>query len=171
MLFIPYSIVYAFSIEQSLLVDPVLGVRLPVKDLALLEPESNLLLGILHRVRSVADIPSDLNAEIAADGARLRSEGVGGAEHLPSGADGLLALPNHAHDGSGHHVIAELREERLLDQVAVVGVEELLSGLTRLHGRELVSLGLEPRDDVADDTALNSIGFDLSSQGKPRMNQ
>ncbi len=63
-----------------LLVDPgVLG-GLPVDDIAILEPESNLLLGVLDAVGSVADVASGDEGVVAADGAGGGGEGVGGTE-------------------------------------------------------------------------------------------
>jgi hypothetical protein len=44
----------------SLLVDPVELGLLPALDLALLEPESNLLLGVLDAVAAVADVAADV---------------------------------------------------------------------------------------------------------------
>lgn len=49
-------------------------------DLALLEPQSNLLLGVLDAVGAVADVAADVDGEVATDGAGGRGEGVGGAE-------------------------------------------------------------------------------------------
>ena len=72
----------------------------------------------------------------------------------------LLSFPNHADNRSTHHVISQLGEERLLDKVAVVGVEELLGGLLGLHGGQSVSLGFESVDNVSDDSTLNTIGLD-----------
>lgn len=45
-----------FESDSSLLVDPGSGVRLPADDLTLLEPERNLLLGVLDAVGAVADV-------------------------------------------------------------------------------------------------------------------
>ena len=44
----------------SLLVDPVELAVLVADDLTLLEPESNLLLGVLDAVRTVADVAADV---------------------------------------------------------------------------------------------------------------
>lgn len=64
----------------SLLVDPVELGSLVADDIALGEPESNLLLGVLDRVGTVADVAADVNGEITTDGARGGGKGVGGAE-------------------------------------------------------------------------------------------
>lgn len=69
-----------FLIIPLLLVNPVVDGRLPRQNLALLEPESNLLLGVLDAVGAVADVAAGLQAVVAADGARGRGKGVGGAE-------------------------------------------------------------------------------------------
>lgn len=136
---------------------------LPVEDLTLLEPKGDLLLGILNRVRSVADVATDLNAKITADSTGGRLKGVGSTEHLTSGGNGLLALPNHGNDGSAEHVIAKLGEEGLVHKVAVVSLEKLLAGHASLHGGQLISLRLESGDNVANNTTLNTIGLDLLS--------
>ena len=44
------------------LVDPVMLSALPRNDLAFLEPKSNLLLGVLDGVRTVADVAADILA-------------------------------------------------------------------------------------------------------------
>lgn len=63
-----------------LLVDPVEGSSLVGDDLTLLEPESNLLLGVLDGVGTVADVAADIDGEVATDGARGRGKRVGGTE-------------------------------------------------------------------------------------------
>lgn len=64
----------------SLLVDPVELGRLPGDELLLLEPEGNLLLGVLDAVGAVADVAADVDGEVATDGAGGRGNGVGGTE-------------------------------------------------------------------------------------------
>lgn len=64
----------------GLLVDPVELGSLVADQVALLEPESNLLLGVLDAVGAVADVAADVDGEVATDGARGGGEGVGGTE-------------------------------------------------------------------------------------------
>ena len=137
---------------------------LPVQDLALFEPELDFLFGVFDRITSVADVASDLDAKVSSDGSGVGFQWVGGSQHLASGGDGLLALPDHADDGSAQHVISHLGEERLLDKIGVVLFEKFLGGLLGLHGGQFVSLGLESADDVTDDSSLDSIWFDLESK-------
>lgn len=54
--------------------------RCPGLNLSLLEPESNLLLGVLDRVGAVADVASDIDGKVATDGTWEGGEGVGGTE-------------------------------------------------------------------------------------------
>ena len=153
---------------MHLLVKPVLRVRLPVEDLSLLKPKRNFFLGILNRVRSVANVATNLNAEISTDSAGGRLQGVRSTEHLTSSGNSLFALPNHGNDGATEHVITELREEGLVHKVAIVLLEKLLAGHTGLHGGHTVSLGLESGDNVANNTTLNTIGLDLLQIEKRR---
>lgn len=70
----------ATRLHLGLLVDPArLGAR-PVLDLAVLEPESDLLLGVLDAVGAVADVAADINGEVTTDGAGEGGKGVGSTE-------------------------------------------------------------------------------------------
>jgi hypothetical protein len=64
----------------DLLVDPVEGSGLVADGLTILEPEGNLLLGVLDGVGAVADVAADIDGEVTTDGARGGGEGVGGTE-------------------------------------------------------------------------------------------
>jgi hypothetical protein len=70
------------SEHANLLVNPGGLAGLPLGD-SLREPKLNLGVGGLDRIRSVADVPSDLDAEVTTDGAHGTVRGLGGAEHLP----------------------------------------------------------------------------------------
>lgn len=65
----------------SLLVDPGLLGRVPLDEVLVLEPQSNLLVGALDAVGAVADVAAHLQAQVAADGTGGRGKGVGGTEH------------------------------------------------------------------------------------------
>lgn len=65
----------------SLFVDPVEGSSLVADNLAILEPESDLLLGVLDGVGTVADVAADIDGVVTTDGARSRGKGVGGTEN------------------------------------------------------------------------------------------
>jgi hypothetical protein len=102
------SIPSVYLRNLSLLVDPVVLGRLPALDLALLEPESDLLLSVLDRVGAVAHVAADVEGEVAADGAGGGRERVGGAEDGAAGLDGVAAFPDHGADGAGAHVYGVL---------------------------------------------------------------
>jgi len=108
----------------------------------------------------VAYVSSDFNAEVTSDSSRLTCQRIGGAEHLSACDDSFLSFPNHAADRSTHHVITELREEWLLNKVTVMCIKKFLRGLLSLHGDKLVAFGFETRDDVSNNSTLDTIGFD-----------
>lgn len=70
----------AAQVHLGLLVDPASLGALPVNDLAILEPESDLLLGVLDAVGAVANVAADIDGEVTTDGARGGGKGVGGAK-------------------------------------------------------------------------------------------
>jgi len=111
------------------LVDPLDVRLLPVDELLGLEPEGDLLVGALHSVRAVADVPAHLDAEVAADSAGLAVLGVGLAQHNAAGLDRRLALPYHGHHGTAGHVLDQAVEERLGREVGVVLLQVVLAGL------------------------------------------
>jgi hypothetical protein len=63
-----------------LLIDPIVQSGLVCLDLAFLEPEGNLLLGILNTIGTVANIPARFDRIIPSYCSWLRSKGVGGTE-------------------------------------------------------------------------------------------
>lgn len=76
-------LVYSGGVEKKhlrLLVDPVELGGLVGDDIAILEPEGNLLLGVLDGVRAVADVAADVDGVVATDGAGGGGKGVGGTE-------------------------------------------------------------------------------------------
>lgn len=96
--------IYKLLKHLRLLVDPVVLGGLPGVELVLLEPESDLLLGVLDGVGTVADVTADVNGEVTTNGARGGGGGVGGTEEGTAGLDGITALPDHGADGARVHV-------------------------------------------------------------------
>lgn len=54
--------------------------RLPLEDFTLVEPESDLLLGILDAVGAMADVAADIDGIFTPDRAWCRYQWVGGTE-------------------------------------------------------------------------------------------
>lgn len=146
--------------KLRLLVDPVVLGRLPAEDLTLLEPERNLLLGVLDGVGTVADVAADIDGVVTTDGARGGGKGVGGTEDGAASLDGITALPDHGADGARVHVLNQTLEERLLGEVRVVVLEVLLAGSDELDGSKLEAAALEARDDGSNEATLDTIGLD-----------
>lgn len=95
----------------GLLVDPVELSRLVADHLTLLEPESNLLLGVLDRVGAVADVAADVDGEVATDGARGGGQGVGGAEEDCCRYSVSIG-PDKSSNGKVRYAINEKRREK-----------------------------------------------------------
>ena len=55
---------------DGLLINPRLGVGLPVAELLGREPKCDILVGAFDGVRSVANVAPDINAIVASDGPR-----------------------------------------------------------------------------------------------------
>jgi len=131
-----------------------------ILDNALGEPEFDLFLSVLDRVRTVADVAARGKGKITTDGTGLRIKRVRCAEHRTARFDGIEALPNHSDDGARSHVLDQTREERLVLQVLVVLLEVLGGGVNELEGDELESTLFETADDVSDETAVDAVGLD-----------
>ena len=93
------------------LVNPGLRVMSPAAELSLGEPEGDLGVGGLDGIGTVADVATDVNAEVATDGAGVRLEGLGGTEHLAASSDSVVTLPDHGADGARGGVVDETTEE------------------------------------------------------------
>lgn len=143
-----------------LLVDPVELSALVLVELLWLEPQSNLLFGTLDSVRAVADVAADIDSVVATDGTWGRCERVGSTEDHAAGFAGVTTFPNHGNDWTAEHVCDEAFEEWLVGQIFVVLLEVFLGGRNHLQGNELVSSLLEAADDVADESALDTIWLD-----------
>ena len=146
--------------ELYCLVDPLLVGLRPASDLVLLEPELDLILRAVGSIASVDDVAADLNAQVTADASGQRVVGVGGSDQLAAALDDVLALPDHADNGSAGKVLAQATVERLGAEVKVVSLGLLKSRVQQLDSDQLVATRLEAADDLSDQCSLHTIGLD-----------
>ena len=124
------------------------------------EPEADLVLSALNGVTSMNDVASDVDAVVAADGAGVGVEGLGGTEHLAASENNVVAFPHHGNDGSHHHVLDETGEEGLGGKISIVLLEVFLGRSHHLERNELESFLLKTLDDGADKAAHDAVGLD-----------
>ena len=99
------------------------------------------------------------HVQVTADGAGGRGERVRGTEQSAALLDHVLALPDHGHNGARGHVLDQAGEERLALEVGVVLLQVVFAGVHELHGHELEAAVLEALDDLADESALDTVGL------------
>ena len=103
---------------------------------------------------------------VAADGAHLSRFGFGGADDFADEGDGFDAFENHGDDGAGHHVVEVVAEGLFAaagDHFAdffVVGAIVILIGHDHLHADDFEADALEALEQLADDAALDGVGFE-----------
>ncbi len=68
-------------VMNSFLVDPVMLSGLPALDLAFAEPQSNLFLGTLNTIGTVADVATNINGIVTSDGTRGGRKRICGTEN------------------------------------------------------------------------------------------
>jgi len=146
--------------NRSIFVDPVVGVVNIVNNILISEPEGDLLLGVLNGVRAVADVSASDDAEISSDSSGTGLRGVSGTEEDSAGGDCVLAFPDHADDGAREHVLDEGGEEGSGTEILVVFLKEFSGGVDQLESSEEESSLLEPADDLANESSLDTVGLD-----------
>jgi len=129
----------------------------PVDELFRFEPESDLLLGGFLRVRAVDDVTTQIQAKVTTDRTRQGGLRIGFSHHHSASFGGILAFPNHRHHGTRGHEVTKTLVKGLVLEINVVLLEMLFGSLHELHGDELEAALLESLDDIADESALNSI--------------
>ncbi|KAH3664594.1 hypothetical protein OGATHE_003409 [Ogataea polymorpha] len=77
---------------------------LVVNKLLLLEPQIDLLLGVLNRVGTVDDVSAHVQSKITSDGTWSRLQWVSGTQQGSTLLDNVLSLPNGGQNWTRHHV-------------------------------------------------------------------
>lgn len=94
----------AVPTHLRLLVDPIEVGHLPGHNLVLAEPQSDLFLGTLDTVGTVADVSTDVNGVVTSDGTWVGSERVGSTKDSSASLAGIATFPDHGDDGTAQHV-------------------------------------------------------------------
>jgi len=144
----------------GLLVDPLLSGLGEAGQLRFVEPQSNLMLGGIHCIRAVTDVPANVDTEVSSDGAWLGCEWVGLSQHLAAHLHHLFTFPHHGDNWSGRHVVDESIEEGLGRQISVMLLQMLLAGRESFDADQFVASLFEPLDDLADQSTVDAIRLD-----------
>lgn len=147
------------NLNSSFFIDPRVGAEGVFAEV-ITEPELDFLVGRVNGVRTVADVSSDIDAEVTSDAAGGRVEGSGFTEHLSAGSDNVVTFPNHSNDGSGGHISDETSEERLAGKISVMLLKVVFGGSGEPKTDELEALLFESLDDLTDEVSLDTIGLD-----------
>jgi len=142
-----------------ILVDPGFAGNLPGNQLAWVEPESDLLVRGLDRIRSMDDVPSNLNTEVATNGSRLRVGWVCFTQQNSASLNCSQSFPNHWNDGAGRHELDQSGEEWLAGQISIVLLQMLFSWMDKLKGNQFESLLFESLHDFPYNSSLNPVGL------------
>ena len=116
--------------------------------------------GIFDRVRGVADVFHAGGAHVAADGAGWGFGGIGGAEEIADGDDGVFALKHESKDGAGAHEFDNLGEEWTVGDVGVVDAEYFVVEGDELGSADSEACFFKTADDFAGVSAIEAVGFE-----------
>ena len=103
------------------------------------EPNLDLSLSTLYRVRTVANVALRAHSEVPADGTGLGVDGISLSKHVSTGLNNTTALPHHRKDGGRLKIVNQCREKGLSSKVGIV-----LFNLVFLHRVEFKS----PQDET-----------------------
>ena len=105
-------------------------------------------------------VAANVDGQITANGAGLSFQGLGGTDQLAGAGDDAITFPNHGHHWTGGDEVHQTSKERTLLVNAVVLLSQLTAWGDLLEAHQLEALALEATKDLADETALNTIGLD-----------
>ena len=145
--------------KDYLFIDPLL-VILGVLNESLREPELDLTLSRLHRIRSMDNVVSHIAAEISTNGTRSSLERLGGAHHLTSNSNNVVSLPHHGNNSRRAHETSKARIETLTLVLSIVLLKKRHRRNEHLQTNELESLLLEASNNLPNATTLDSIRLD-----------
>ena len=124
------------------------------------EPKINFFLCTFHRITSMNDIFTEVDSEVASDGARFRGVWVGRADHLSTALDDVVPFPNHGDYWSRAGKSDQGSKEGAFLVFSIVLLESSLPWLGHVKPHKLVSLAFESRYDLSYHASLDAIWLD-----------
>ena len=105
-------------------------------------------------------VASQLQGEVAADGAGPGCRGIGRAHRAAHGLNGIGAF-QHAHDNwARRDELDQSFEERFALVLAIVPIGQRLVDANELEANKLQATALQAGNDFAGQAALHGVGFD-----------
>ena len=133
---------------------------LVVEQLALAEPQRQLVARRLGRIRGVDQVAQATDAKVAADGSRIGLVRHGGAHQAANGGDRIGPLQgNRGHRPRGDE-LDQPGVEELPGVDGVMPLGHLARDGQQAQANDLQALPLEARHDLTDEAALNAVGLD-----------
>ena len=101
-------------------------------------------------------------AVVTAESSHLGLDRIGGSNHLASGGNNIVALPDHCHDGPSRDPCAKRLEKGLALMFSIMLFKVSLVRSTHFHGDELKSASFQPGDHLVNKSSLH--GFWLQHE-------
>src|SRR3954447_17807742 len=111
------------------------------------------------RIGAVDQVLGVLDGQVAADRARRGFLRVGRPHHRAEHRLGIRPLDHHRHERAARDERDEVLEERLAVVLAVVDLRDVDLERAQLQGHDRQVAGLDARDDLADELALDRVGL------------
>ena len=116
--------------------------------------------GVFRGVGGVADVFHAGGAHVAADGSCGGDRGIGGAQQIADGGDGVFAFKHEGEYGAGAHKFNDLWEKGAVGNVRVVFLEEVIGEGDKLGGADFEAGFFKASDDLAGVMAVEAVGFE-----------
>lgn len=105
-------------------------------------------------------VVSHITAEISTNGTRSSLKRLCGTHHLTSNGNNVVSFPHHGNNSRRAHETSEARIETLALVLSIVLLKKRHRRNEHLQTNKLESLLLEASNNLANTTALDSVGLD-----------
>ena len=115
--------------------------------------------GVFRGVGGVADVFHAGGAHVAADGSCGGDRGIGGAQQIADGGDGVFAFEHEGEYGAGAHKFNDLWEKGAVGDVRIVFLEEIIGEGDELDGADFEAVFFKTTNNFAGVMAVEAVGF------------